>query len=86
MKVVAKPIDMIAIFTKEGIPTPVRFKYYEDDSATVIKVDRVMIRETEKFAGNNIFVFRCQSLIGDIQKVYELKYELATCKWILFKI
>ncbi len=86
LKVVAKPIDMIAVFTKDGIPTPVRFKYCEDDISTVIKVDRVILRETEKFAGNNMVIFRCQSTIGDMQKIYELKYELATCKWILFKI
>lgn len=86
MKVVAKPIDMIAVFSKEGIPTPVRFKYCDDETAMVIKVDRVIIREAEKLAGNNMVVFRCQSTIDNIQKVYELKYELSTCKWILFKI
>lgn len=77
---------MIASFTKDGIPTPIKFKYCEDEGTTVVKIDRVILQETEKFAGNNMIVFRCQSLIGHIQKVYEIKYELATCKWILFKI
>lgn len=86
MKVVAKPIDVIAVFTKEGVPTPIRFKFSEEDTITVIKVDRVIIRDLERFAGNNMVVFRCQSLIDNMQKVYELKYELSTCKWILFKI
>lgn len=86
MKIVAKPIDMIAVFTKEGILTPIKFKYCDDEGTTVVKVDRVILWETEKFAGNNMVVFRCQSLINNMQKVYEIKYELATCKWILFKI
>ena len=78
---------MIASFTREGIPTPIRFKYYNEDEGTdIIKIDRVVFRETEKFAGNIMIVFRCQSLINDIQRSYEIKYELATCKWILFKI
>lgn len=77
---------MIASFTKDGVPTPIKFKYHEDEGAIVVKVDRVILRETEKFAGNNMIVFRCQSSINNIQKVYEIKYELSTCKWILFKI
>lgn len=82
----AKQIDMIAAFTKDGIPTPIKFKYCEDEEETVVKVNKVILRETERFAGNNMIVFRCQSLINHIQKVYEIKYELATCKWILFKM
>lgn len=77
---------MIASFTKDGVPTPIKFKYHEGEGAIVVKVDRVILRETEKFAGNNMIVFRCQSSINNIQKVYEIKYELSTCKWILFKI
>lgn len=86
MKIVAKPIDMIAVFTKEGVLTPIKFKYCDDEGKTVVKIERVILREMEKFAGNNMVVFRCQSLINNMQKVYEIKYELATCKWILFKI
>ena len=82
----AKQIIMIAVFNTDGIPTPIKFKYCEDEGETVVKVDKVILRETERFAGNNMIVFRCQSLINHIQKVYEIKYELATCKWMLFKI
>ncbi len=86
LKIVAKPIEMIAVFTKEGIPAPIRFRYSGEEGTTVVKVDKVLLRETEKFAGNNMLLFRCQSLINDMQVVYEIKYEMASCKWILFKI
>ncbi|MFT9495870.1 hypothetical protein [Anaerosolibacter sp.] len=87
MKVVAKPIDMIAKFNKEGVPTPVKFKIAaEDQSEVTIKVDRVITRHLEKLAGNKMLVFRCQSAFNGIDKVFELKYGLETCKWMLFKI
>lgn len=91
LKVVAKPIDMIALFLHNGSPAdyprPLRFRLENDDkSICVIKVDRIIEKSTEKFVGNNMLVFRCQSLIEGQEKVYELKYEMRTCRWILFKI
>ncbi|MBU3177565.1 hypothetical protein KPL47_14610 [Clostridium estertheticum] len=31
-------------------------------------------------------VVTCQSVINEIDRLYELKYELSSCRWILFKI
>ena len=87
MKIVAKPIDVMGKFNKEGILTPIKFKITgEDEGEVTIKVDRVLTRELEKLAGNKMFVYKCQSTINGIEKVYELKYSLETCKWMLFKI
>ena len=87
MKVVAKPIEVISVMDTKGIITPLRLRLVRDDeSLQVIKVDKVITREQEKFAGNLMIVFTCQSLVGNIEKRYEIKYELNTCKWILFKI
>lgn len=87
MKVVAKPIEMVVWFTVDGCPNPVRFRVMnEDKTFSTIRVDRIMSKDMEKFAGNNMMVFRCQSIIDGREKVYEIKYELNTMKWILFKI
>ena len=87
MKILAKPIEMIAWFTTDGSPRPVRFKIKNaDESESVIKVDRVLSKDLEKLAGNKMLLFRCQSLIDDVAKLYELKYEISTCKWMLFKM
>lgn len=87
MKVLAKPVDMVCWFEKTGIPHPVRFKITnEDETEAVIRIDRVISLDKERLAGNEMLVFKCQSVINNIQKLYELKYELSTCKWILFKI
>lgn len=87
MKILAMPVDMVCWFEKTGIPHPVRFKVTkEDESETVIKVDKVITVDKEKLAGNPMLVFKCQSIIAGVQRLFELKYELSTCKWMLFKI
>jgi hypothetical protein len=87
MKTLAKPIDMVCWFEKTGMPHPVRFKISrEDESEAVIKVDKVITVDKERLAGNEMLVFKCQSVINKTQRVFELKYELSTCKWILFKM
>jgi len=86
MKVVARPIEVIAWFTKEGVPMPVRFRVQDEDENQVIKINKIITKDREKLAGNEMMSFTCESIINGAQKIYELKYELRTCKWILFKI
>jgi hypothetical protein len=87
MKVIAKTIEMVAWFAEDGTPNPIRFRVRSaDESVAVIKVDKVIFKEKEKLAGNSMIVFRCQSIIDNIDKIYEIKYELNTCKWILYKM
>ncbi|WP_341456632.1 hypothetical protein [Clostridium oryzae] len=84
---IAKPIEMVAWFTLDGIPHPVRFRFQDEQGGNrVIKIDRVINRDKEKVAGNEMINFRCESVIKGIQKVFEIKYELRTCRWVLFKI
>ena len=82
MKVLMKPIEMIAWFTKDGVPNPVRYKL--DDK--VIRVEQVISKSEEKLAGNRMIVYRCQSEINGELRPFELKFELLTCRWFLFKI
>ena len=79
MKVLNKPVDMIAVFYSSGRVEPVKFKY-ED---TPVTVDRVLKRYSEKLAGNRRICFVC---INEGAKVYELKYEVDTQVWYLFKM
>lgn len=86
MKILMKPIEMIAWFTLEGIPNPLRYRIISKNTPnTVVKIDRIVARSEEKIAGNRMFVFRCQSEINGLLKQFELKYELNSCKWYLYK-
>lgn len=87
MRVVARSIDMVAWFDKNGVPNPVRFRLDgEEDESVIIKVDKIITRDKEKLAGNHMLIFNCQGCINGAQKLFEIKYELSTCKWILYKI
>jgi hypothetical protein len=85
MKVVAKQIDMVAWFDKDGIH-PTRFKIVGKDGDVVVKIGRVIKKDKEKLAGNQMLVFTCESEINGQLKPYEIKYDINTMKWILFKI
>lgn len=85
MKVVAKPIDVVAWFDKDGIH-PTKFRIENKEGKVVIKIGRIIKKDMEKLAGNLMLVFTCESEINGLVKPYEIKYELNTMKWILFKI
>ncbi len=85
MKVVAKPIQMIAWFNKDGSINPIRFKL-EEDWDKVIKVDMILKAEQERLAGSIMEKFTCSSCINGVEKIFEVKYDSKSYKWILFKI
>jgi len=86
VKILAKPVQMIAVFDEKGVPTPLRFKIEEGDSVHVVKVDRIDSTETIKPAGMPAFVFRCRSEIRGVEKQYELIYRIGPHQWELYKI
>ncbi|MCO1604659.1 hypothetical protein M8H41_18595 [Desulfosporosinus nitroreducens] len=82
MKTIAAPVEMVCWFDLNGRPYPVRFRH----KGSVVKVQQVIHTTEEKLAGNLMKVFRCQSEVDGVMRVFELKYELQTCKWFLWKM
>ncbi|WP_315109523.1 hypothetical protein [Clostridium intestinale] len=87
MKIISKPIDMVAWFDKTGKAHPVRFRF-EDENGEFksIVVGKVLNIDLEKLCGNPARVFTCQSNIDGVTKLYEIKFILGTSQWLLFKI
>jgi hypothetical protein len=87
MQVLNKNIDMLCWFDEKGLPHPIRFRVKtEDESNEVIKIDKVLFVDKDKIKNHENLIFRCVSLFNGIKKVYELKFNLMSCKWILFRI
>jgi len=87
MKVIAKPVEMIAHTDILGEIRPYRFRVkLDDEPEQVIKVDKVISKSAEKLAGNPMILYKCQSLNGEDLRCFDLKYELNTCRWILFRM
>ncbi len=86
MKVLMKTVDMIFLSTSEGAITPLKFRFTEGDQATTIRIDRIIERKEEKLAGNRMLVFTVQSVLNGIERIFEMKYEIQSFKWYLYKL
>ena len=87
MKVLALPIEMLSYTDNKGYINPIRFRLQLDkEPMQVIKIDKVIEKGVGNFAGNNTILYTCQSLIDDDTKLFEIRYEIETCKWILYEI
>jgi hypothetical protein len=78
VKLLNKPIKVMAIFNTDGKIEPVKFRL--DDK--VVRIEKIMKTYEEKIVGNKRLVFVCQHNNCDI---YEIKYELDSKTWYLFK-
>ena len=86
MKILAKPIKMIAAFDEKGVPVPIRFKVEEDGEWNLIKIDKIISTETVRPAGMDTLLFRCQSEIRGVLRQYELAYRIKPHQWELYKM
>ena len=82
MKILATPIEVLAHFENDGTPHPLRFEL----NGETLKIEQVVSVTEEKLAGNKMLCFRCQREIDGELKPFEIKFELSTCKWILWKM
>ena len=84
MKILLTPIEVLAHFDNDGTPHPIRFKLADK----TLKIEQVVSMTEEKLAGNKMLCFRCQSEIeiGGELRPFEIKFEVQTCKWFLFKM
>ncbi|WP_430886323.1 hypothetical protein [Fusibacter sp. JL216-2] len=87
MRTNPREVEVLAIFDQSGNLRPLRFRIEDNmGERKTIKVDRIILAEVEKLAGNVMIKFRCQSVFGDQARIFELKYERDTYKWYLFKM
>lgn len=87
MKVLMKSVDMICFNSSEGVITPIKFRYREEgQEPKVIRIDRIIDKKEEKIAGNRMLVYTLLTTVDGIERIFEMKYEIQTFKWYLYKI
>jgi len=86
MKIINQPIEVIAWFLDTGVICPVKFRLKTSEGLQVYKVEKIVAKTMEKLAGNKMMVFQCQSDIDGVLRQFEIKYEVDTMRWVLFKI
>lgn len=82
-----KTIDILVKVSTEGIITPLKFRFIDDNEEwRTIKVDSVLNREKKRIIGNEyIIIFNCKSIIEGKIHDYKLVFNIATSKWCLKK-
>lgn len=87
MKLIRKPIEVIALFDFEGNAVPIRFRYEDEgQEMRVIKVSRIIKKDKDKFAGNIMIKYTCETCDNGTVKLFELRYEIDSLKWYLYKM
>jgi hypothetical protein len=86
MKIVSKNIEMIAYFKESGMINPIRFRIQEEDKYEVIKIDKIVKTDLQKLCGNKMWIYTCCGVVRNVEKIFEIIYDIEKCKWILFKI
>ncbi len=87
MKILAEPIDALVFFHKGKIPVPYKFKYVQPTGEKeTVYVDKILETEEQRIAGIRSLVYKCQSIIGEETKRYELKYIIEEYRWELYKM
>lgn len=87
MNLIRQPVDMIAWFNVEGVIMPLKFRIEtEDHLLKTVKIKDILYHKEEKIAGNLTRIYACTAIVNNIEKFCELKYDLSTCRWLLFKI
>lgn len=84
MNRIAKTVEMVAWFDDKGKINPVKFRVEGEEDTRVIKINKILNREYERLAGNPMWKFKCSSIIDGIESVYNIKYDVMSCKWLLF--
>lgn len=78
MKILNQPIKVMAVFYPDGKIQPIKFRL--DDEAVI--VEKIIKSYEEKLVGNKRIVFVC---LNNGKDIYELKYEIDSKIWFLFK-
>jgi hypothetical protein len=87
MKIVDKPVQVVATTDRAGIVKPLCF-FITDDSEVleVINVERLVRRDKEKIGGDYVYTFTCEIIKDNMKMLCDLRLNLSTEEWSLYRM
>lgn len=80
------PIQMICGIDTTGKITPIRFRFQTaEDIIETVTIQKVVSRDEKNYVGIREKQFICAALIGDMEKVMEIRYNVESQKWKIFQ-
>ena len=77
------PIQMVCAFSTQGDLKPLRFKYEDPEHQIItVDVDNIIARKQMSIGHGGSLIFTCESEIDDAKRMYELRYEIGSHKWV----
>lgn len=87
MDFVAKPIDVIVLFTYYDRPMPVKFRYVDEEgNKQIVKIEKVLYVTENEIPGVKTLLYQCQSKKGINLYTYQLMFKPDTNRWLLYRI
>lgn len=88
MRILAHPIDVVFLTSKDGTITPLKFRYEHPEKGTenTYNIDAVLDTKDNNMAGEKSRIFTCECVVGEKKVLFELKYALQSAKWVLYRI
>ena len=85
-QVVNIPIQMISVCSTVGDLTPMRFRFENSDhQLETIQVESVHAHKVTTYNGIREIQYVCSAYVNDLLKLFVLKYNIESHKWIMFK-
>mgnify|MGYP001562232070 CR=1 FL=1 len=87
MNIPFKPVEVNVTCNQKDIRRPLYLRIaHNDENLKIINVDKVLTKGNERIKNNNGISYRCNSLIEGSTFFYELKFELSSSKWKLWRM
>lgn len=87
MRKIRKNIDVIATFRDGEPPQPHRFRVRDQyENVHVLRIRRILSAEKRKVLGDEIWEYRCQGMVGNMERIYVIEFNLHHGRWQLVKI
>jgi len=82
-----KSIEVITNFKKKSNIKPIHFRIsLDDESFNYVSKDKILTVTKESSENNQGMLYNCQTLIDGELSFYNLKFELSSNKWKLWKM
>ncbi|NSB14589.1 hypothetical protein [Clostridium beijerinckii] len=87
MNIVDKSVQVVTRTDGAGIVKPICFFITDnDESVEVINVERLVRRDKEKIGGDYIYTFTCEIIKDNMKMLCDLRLNLSTNEWILYRV
>lgn len=87
MEVLLKPVEVVASFTPEGRISPIRFRVITEETGyETIYISTISRRRRERTGKSFIDIYTCTGQVMGKEKLLELKHEIATGEWSLYRM